>query len=33
MVELDERAFLCRIQVYCDGSGLVGVRGGEPELS
>jgi hypothetical protein len=27
MEELDEHAFLCGIQVYCDGSSLVGVRG------
>jgi hypothetical protein len=27
MEELDKRAFLCGIQVYCDGSCLVGIRG------
>jgi hypothetical protein len=32
MEELDERAFLCGIQVYCDGSSLVGVRGMNPNF-
>jgi hypothetical protein len=30
--ELDERAFLCRIQVYYDGSGLVWVHGMNPNF-